>query len=154
MKHLLFILVSVFYISVQAQGTRSAADERRTATREEVRVLAHLADSFFTELKFLYRKEIKENSPQKYQPERIALVRSYLLLFQHMQTSCEIVSYDKKDILAIFGKPDTVIYKGNPGQEMQWLYGNLQRQYVRINNLRYRFYYVNNKLQGVRRDDR
>lgn len=137
---------------VQAQTTH--IDERRKATKEEVRVLAHLADSFFSELKVLYKMEVKENSPRKYQPERIALVRSYLLLFQHMETSCEVVAYDKNDITQIFGKPDTVIIKEHSThKEMQWLYGNLQRKYVRINNLRYRFYYANNNLQAVKRDD-
>jgi hypothetical protein len=154
MKKLLFILFAIACFASHAQVTLSKTDERRKATREEVKILEHLADSFFNELKTLYKLEVKENSPRKYQPERIALVRSYLLLFQHMETSSEIVAYDKSDITQIFGKPDTIITKvGATHKEMQWLYGDLQRKYVRINNLRYRFFYVNDKLQSVKRDD-
>jgi hypothetical protein len=160
-KQLLFILLSISGIVAYAQTPQT--DERRKATKEEVRVLAHLADSVLSELKVLYKLEVKENSPRKYQPERIALVRSYLLIFQHLENSCEVVAYDKSDIMQIFGKPDTSITKvaivtgsskETPAKEMQWLYGNVQRKYVRINNLRYRFYYVNNKLEAVKRDDR
>lgn len=156
MKKLLILLfVSACFTSNAQVVSPSKQDERRKATKDEVKVLAHYADSFFNELKTLYKLEVKENSPRKYQPERIALVRSYLLLFQHMETSCEIIAYSKSDIKQIFGEPDTVIVKaGTVNKEMQWLYGNLQRKYVRINNLRYRFYYVNDKLQTVKRDDK
>lgn len=157
MQKLLFILLATCSVAAFAQTTQT--DERRKATKEEVRVLAHLADSVLDELKVLYKLEVKENSPRKYQPERIALVRSYLLIFQHLETSCEIVAYSKNDVEQIFGKPDTTILKLTTvthikTKEEQWLYGNVQRKYVRINNLRYRFFYVNNKLEAVRRDDK
>ncbi len=134
------------------------ATQRRKATKQEVKTLAHLADSFLTELKLLYKLEVQENSPRKYQPERIALVRSYLMVFQAIENSSGVVAYSSADINQIFGKPDTIVKrqpaKPEAGIQTEWLYGKLQTKYVRINNLRYRFYFKNNILEAVKRDDK
>jgi hypothetical protein len=152
MKNLLYICVLLMAQLAFAQP-ETQADPRRPATKEEVRVLAHLTDSVLIELKNLYKLEVKENSPRKYQPERIALVRSYLLVFQHIENGCGIVSYTSKDITQIFGKPDTTMRSSKATDESEWLYGKLQTKYVRINNLRYRFYFKKNILEAVKRDD-
>jgi hypothetical protein len=156
MKKLLLIWIVFWAIHLHAQVTEEkTADTRRSATNREVKVLAHLADSVLGELKTLYKIEQKENSPQKYQPDRIALVRSYLLIFQHIENSCTIVAYEKKDIQQIFGKPDTMytVLTPSKNREIEWLYGRLERKYVRIRNLRYRFFFKNGVLEKVRRDD-
>lgn len=157
MKKLLLICILFTTVQLQAQvNEEQAVEARRPATHKEVKVLAHLADSVLTGLKTLYKLEQKENSPQKYQPDRIALVRSYLLIFQHIENSCSIVAYGKADISQIFGKPDTTFKSVTPEKvkEIQWLYGGLDKKYVRINNLRYRFYFRNNMLEKVKRDDK
>lgn len=157
MKRLLLICILFTAFNLQAQvKEEQAVEARRPATGKEVKVLAHLADSVLSELKKLYKLEQKENSPQKYQPDRIALVRSYLLIFQHIENSCSIVAYGKGDISQIFGKPDTTFKVATPEKvkEMEWLYGGLEKKYIRINNLRYRFYFRNNMLEKVKRDDK
>lgn len=154
MKYLLYGLF--FCISHLAFGQMNDNGElaKRKATKEEVATLAHFADSVLNELKNLYKLEVKENSPRKYQPERIALVRSYLLVYQSIESSSAVVAYSSKDISLIFGRPDTVITTPLTKTETQWLYGKIQTKYVRINNLRYRFYFKNNVLERVKRDDR
>jgi hypothetical protein len=152
MKYLFYGLF--FIISSVAVG-QTFSDEglsRRKATKEEVTILAHIADSVLNELAILYKLEVKENSPRKYQPERIALVRSYLLLFQSIEDGSSVVSYSSKDIALIFGKPDTIMYTNIAKTQSEWLYGKLQTKYVRINNLRYRFYFKGNVLETVKRD--
>jgi hypothetical protein len=154
MKYLFYGLF--FFISHLAFGQIDDSEElgRRKATKEEVSKLAHLADSVLNELENLYKLEVKENSPRKYQPERIAFVRSYLLVYQSVESGAGVVSYSSKDIYTIFGKPDTIITSLTNKGETQWLYGKIQTKYVRINNLRYRFYFKNNVLEMVKRDDR
>ena len=158
MKYLLYGLC--FFISHLAIAQLDQTEElvRRKATKVEVTKLAHIADSVLNELKNLYKLEVKENSPRKYQPERIALVRSYLLVYQTIENSSGVVAYSSKDIALIFGKPDTVITRSitapEAKTEAEWLYAKVQTKFVRINNLRYRFYFRNNVLERVKRDDR
>ncbi len=162
MKKNVVILFLLFSGALHAQTNDEQLEpERRKATKQEVKTLAHLADSFLTELKTLYKLEVAENSPRKYQPERIALVRSYLMVFQAIENSSSVVAYSSADINQIFGKPDTIVKRPPPIQpkanspvETEWLYGKLQTKYVRINNLRYRFYFKNNVLEAVKRDDK
>jgi hypothetical protein len=151
-KWILFLILFQTQLFAKAQVQQTASDERRKPTKQEVKLLAHMADSFLTELELLYKLEVKENNPRKYQPERIALVRSYLLVFQNIENGCSIIAYSPTDISQIFGKPDTIV--SNSKTETQWLYGKLQTQFISINNLRYRFYFKNNKLNAVKRDDK
>lgn len=157
MKKLLLLSLLFYTVNLQAQvNDESVIEARRKPTHKEVKVLAHMADSFLNELKLLYKLEQKENSPQKYQPNRIAWVRSYLLIFNHIENSASIVAYGKADIAQIFGKPDSTnksITTNNVKQE-EWLYGGLDKKYIRINNLRYRFYFQNGFLEKVKRDDK
>jgi hypothetical protein len=157
MKNLLLSFVLLFTANLQAQvNDKAIVETRRKTTHKEVKALAHMADSFLNELKLLYKLEQKENSPQKYQPNRIAWVRSYLLIFNHIENSASIVAYGKADIAQIFGKPGSTyksITKNNVKQE-EWLFGGLEKKYIRINNLRYRFYFQNGFLEKVKRDDK
>lgn len=149
------MLFTTVYLQAQVGGEQTV-EARRPATHKEVKVLAHLADSVLTGLKALYKLEQKENSPRKYQPDRIALVRAYLLIFQHIENSCSIVAYGKGDIAQIFGQPDTTFKSLSPEKvkEEQWWYGGLEKKYIRINNLRYHLYFRNNLLEKVKRDDK
>ncbi len=149
------MLFTTLHLRAQVQDEQTI-DARRPATKKEVKVLAHLADSVLSALKTLYKLEQKENSPQKYQPERIALVRSYLLVYQHMETSASIVAYNRGDISQIFGKPDTsmMVVNSNKVKEIEWTYSGLEKKYIRINNLRYHFYFRNGLLERVKRAEK
>lgn len=154
MKKWFVIVFLLFSFYLQAQVTEEqSVTTRRKPSHKEVKTLAHLADSVLRELKVLYKLEQKENSPQKYQPDRIALVRSYLLIFQHLETSCSVVAYSKGDITQIFGKPDTTFkaITADNIKEEEWLYSGVDKKYIRIQNLRYRFYFKQGTLDRVRR---
>ncbi len=150
---ILLLLVCSATVVAQTRGV-TAQETRRPITGREVSAMRHLADSFLTELKLLYKKEQSEGEPQKYQPERIAFVRAYLMLFQYVQTSSSVIAYRKKDIEAIFGKADTVFCSTDKEPVCESFYGKLQTKYVRINNLRYKFIFKNGMLEAVRREDK
>jgi hypothetical protein len=153
MKYVLYGLFFLVSPMIYGQVGDPEPVSRRKAGKAEVNTLAQISDSVLYELRNLYKLEVQENSPRKYQPERIALVRSYLLVFQSIQNTSDIVAYSSKDISTIFGKPDTIIYTNAAKTQCEWLYGKIQTKYVRINNLRYRFYFKNNVLEAVKRDD-
>jgi hypothetical protein len=153
MRYCLYILFLLTSNWAWAQIGEPNELPKRVANKQEIKILAHLADSFLTELKNLYKKEQLENSPRKYQSERIALVRNYLLIFETLENNCSVVQYTSADVALIFGKPDTIVKHQTTKIETEWLYGKLQTKYVRINNLRYRFYFRNNMLDAVRRDE-
>jgi len=146
-----FILMIVSAPSF-AQSSNNEDFFRRKATKQEVKVITLLADSFLTQLKLLYKLEVTQNSPRKYQPERIAIVRSYLLLYQNLEQACGVVSYSKNDISVMFGIPDSVSRVDKITQTFTWHYTALQKNYVRINNLRYVFYFKQNELVKVGRE--
>lgn len=148
-----FVLITCATAVAQQKGI-TAQDTRRPITGREVNAMRNLADSFLTELKVLYKKEQSLGEPQKYQPERIAYVRAYLMLFQYVQTSSSVIAYRKKDIEAIFGKADTVVCSVGAEPVCESYYGKLQTKYVRINNLRYKFVFRNNMLEMVKREDK
>lgn len=147
----LFFLVSSLGLA-QAQTADTDIIGRRKATKQEVKAIKHLTDSFLTELKKLYALEISENSPRKYQPERIAIVRSYLILYQGLEKGCDIVSYSKSDVKLMFGSPDSIAVINKIDNVVKWHYSAMQKNYVRINNLRYVFYFQQNELMAVKRE--
>lgn len=150
MRFLLILIVMCAGMGSNAQSG-SLLSEKRKPQLNEIRQLSHLADSFQRSLKQLYKLEIKENSPKKYQPERIALVRSYLLLFQHMEQTCGIVAYSKSHVQEVFGKPDSVFVNEANQNEEVWVYEHLNKNYIRINNLKYRFLFRRKELVTVKR---
>ena len=155
MRTLLLLVLQLVSVTLVAQDKGMyAKDGRRPIAAREVSAMRHLSDSFLTELKGLYKRELKEGEPQKYQPERIAYVRAYLMLFQYVQTSSSVIAYRKKDIEAIFGKADTVFCTNDFLPVCESVYGKLQTKYIKINNLRYRFIFYNNILEAVKREER
>ncbi len=152
----IFLLISLLLMggATAVAQNKGVQETRRPITGREVSAMRHLSDSFLTELKVLYKRELSEGQPQKYQPERIAYVRAYLMLFQYVQTSSSVIAYRKKDIEAIFGKADTVVCSVGVEPVCESYYGKLQTKYVRINNLRYKFVFRNNMLEMVKREDK
>jgi hypothetical protein len=151
MKKVLLLILLFGCEFTQAQVSDTLANTRRKATKQEVKMLALFADSFLNELAILYQKEVVQNSPQKFQPERIALVRSYLLLFENIAQSSEIIAYTQADIATIFGKPDTVMLTNKGTNEIEWMYSSLQTKYVRIQNIKYHMYFRQKILYAVER---
>lgn len=151
-KYGILLLLLLWLGNAQSQTTATDSMGRRKASKQEVKAIKHLTDSFLTELKKLYALEVSENSPRKYQPERIALVRSYLLLYQGLEKGCDIVSYTKSDVKLMFGSPDSITVINKIDNVVKWHYSAMQKNYVRINNLRYVFYFQQNELMAVKRE--
>lgn len=151
MRFRILLIGLLFSLGVFAQ-TDTMPLVKRKATKLEVKKMEYYADSFLLQLKQFYKLEIKENSPRKYQPERISVVRSYLLLYQNLEQTCEVVNYSKSDIETIFGSPDSITVVNKATQSYKWHYSSLQKDYVRINNLRYVFYFKQNELVQVKRE--
>ena len=126
--------------------------EKRTPLPAELRKLKHTADSILRELRIIYEIEYRENTPGKYQPERIYYVRQYLLLFQHIQSTAEVVAYTPKHIKQLFGKPDELSKKPDADHDFSFYYSAVEKRYINISNVRYRFYFKNNTVQRVVRE--
>lgn len=152
MRVLLVLIWCLLSPALHAQAILETDSLKPKVPKSEVKQLSHMADSIMKELKMLYKKEVKESATNKYQPERIALVRTYILLFDYIQNRCEVAAFRKQDIIAIFGKPDT-LYKQKGTNNFELYYNKVIKKYVRIVNLRYRFYFKDGQLVRVRRED-
>ena len=151
-RRLIAIWCCLFYIYAGAQ-TKFPADTLKPAVpKSELKQLSGMADSLMLELKKLYKLELASNASGKYQPERISLIRTYLLLFDYVQGRCEVATFKKADVLHIFGKPDSIAYSADKANT-RFYYNTLIKKYVRIVNLRYRFYFKGNELKAVKRED-
>ncbi len=152
MRNLLLFILFLTGGNLWSQTIVPSDSLKPKVPKSEVKQLAFMADSVMKQLKVLYKKEVNENALNKYQPERIALVRTYILLFDYVQNRCEVATFKKADIIAIFGKPDTV-YKHKETQQFELYYNKVIKKYVRIVNLRYRLYFDKGTLMRVRRED-
>jgi hypothetical protein len=149
---LIAIWCCLFYSYAGAQ-TKLPADTLKPAVpKSELKQLTGMADSLMLELKKLYKLELASNASGKYQPERISLIRTYLLLFDYVQRRCEVATFNKADVLHIFGKPDSIAYSADK-TNTRFYYNTLIKKYVRIVNLRYRFYFKGNELIALKREE-
>ncbi len=151
-KQVLLIWCSIIFLQAGAQTLQQTDSVKPPVSKSELKQLMSMSDSLMHELKKLYKLELMANEPNKYQPERISLIRTYLLLFEYVQRRCEVAQFKKADVLHIFGKPDTILYAAEK-KNFQFYYNKVIKRYVRIINLRYRFYFKNNVLVAVRRED-
>lgn len=145
-KWLCYIIFSWCALPLFAQ----ADSAKRMLSRNEFLVLKKENDTILLQLKYLYKKEIKEGIANKYHVDRVNLVRQYLQLFQHIATTSPVIAYKQKDIVALFGAPDSVA-RLKPNITVYY-FGDITKQYVRIANLRYRFYFENKVLGWVERE--
>lgn len=145
----LYFVLFLLTLAAGAQ-TQVQPSSKRPASRSDINTMTNLADSVLKELKTLYKLEKKTNEPNKFQPERIALVRSYLLVYKHFEQTCDAVSYSKQDIIKVFGQPDRIIQTDYNQEDL--IYENINKPYIRISNLKYRFSFKAKELIGVKRD--
>lgn len=142
------IVISCIFITcfVLIGFAQDAGTPKRALTKNEAKQLKVVRDSILTELKSIYRKEVQENSPGKYQPQRIALVREYLLLFNFISERLEVIYFSPKDVMDIVGKPDKIF--DEDGYQV-YEYSSLNRPYLRLKNLKYQLVFKNNELVFV-----
>jgi len=146
-------VLMVFTASVMEQVYAQDNELKRLPTQKELKHLSHTNDSLLNELKKLYIKELRERKTIDHQPERIALVRQYLSIYMYFERTCGVVKYTPKDVVRIIGKPDTTYQISENPKIIIRQYGKVQKKYIRISNLRYKFYFENEELSAVKRLD-
>lgn len=122
---------------------------KRIPTNAELKQLSSYCDSLQRELKRIYKLEKQENTPGKYQPQRIALVRSYLWIYQYLDKQLSIVAFTEKDIVKILGKPNKR-YLENDYEVFQ--YNDLDKPFLRLKNFDYKLVFKANQLALVKTD--
>lgn len=137
------IIIGVFVAPAKAQLTK------RQFTPAEVKTLSHYNDSILQELKYLYKLEVKEQAPGKYQPQRIALVRSFLWTFQYLEQQKSVVSISKRDVMKILGKADSI--SSEDGYEI-FQYNGINKPYLHLKNFRYTLVFNKDELVMVRQN--
>lgn len=120
---------------------------KRLITAVEVGQMSYHRDTIISALNRLYKKEKKLNSPGKYQPQRIELVRQYVLIFQQIERQHEFVYYSTADIKSILGKPD--LYYNEDGY-LVYEYQSLKSKFVSLKNINYSMVFKNNELVFVK----
>ena len=101
------------------------------------------SDSIRIELKRLYKRENREKAPNKYQPERNAYIRAYLVLFSTIKQYLNAVKFSETDIIKILGKPNEI---QNNGDQVIYVYSSLDKLYVKAKNFKYTLIFRNNEL--------
>lgn len=120
---------------------------KRLLTGIEVGQMSYHRDTILSALNKLYKREKKENSPGKYQPQRIELVRQYILIFQQIERQHEFVYYSTTDIRSILGKPDQ--YYNEDGY-LVYEYHSMKSKFVSLKNINYSMVFKNNELVFVK----
>jgi hypothetical protein len=136
---LILILIGVFvFFETQAQS-----NTKRKLSNDELIEMIDYSDSIRFELKRLYKRENREKAPNKYQPERNAYIRAYLVLFSTIKQYLNTVKFSETDIIKILGKPNEI--QNNDGQVV-YVYSSLDKLYVKAKNFKYTLIFRNNEL--------
>lgn len=120
---------------------------KRDFTNAELKQLTQYSDSIQQELKRLYKAELKENSPGKYQPQRLALVRSYLWIFDYLEHQRSVVAITSKQTEKILGHPDAHYQSG---KYLVFQYKGLNKPYLKLKNMEYQFWFHSNQLIEIK----
>lgn len=144
MNKVLFLLTVI--IIAMASPAHAQLSKRQFAPAE-VKTLSHYNDSILRELKLIYKMEVREQAPGKYQPQRIALVRSYLWTFQYLEQQKAVVSISKKDVIKILGRADQTYIED--GYEI-FQYNGINKPYLHLKNFKYTLVFNRNELVLVR----
>lgn len=148
---LLLVICSLSGFSASAQNQEEVYPDhygKRIVSEQEIAQLALHRDTLIRNMNRLYKLEKKANAPGKYQPERIALVRQYLLLFEHLEAQADFVYYSKSDVIRILGRPDSTYHES--GFQV-YAYNSINNRYFRIKNIQYNLVFKDNELVFVRR---
>jgi hypothetical protein len=151
MQRTLFLFLFAVLCSLNAANAQQDTYYgKRPITGSEIRQLAEHRDTLVRDLNRLYKKEKKLNTPGKYQPERIALVRQYLLLFEYLEEQADIVYFSEANVISILGRPDSTY---NESGYHVFLYNSINNRYFRIRNIQYNLVFKNRELIFVKRRD-
>lgn len=141
------ILILSILLALAARGLSQEQYGKRLLTVSELARMSYHHDTIISALGRLYKQEKKENAPGKYQPQRIELVRQYILIFQQIERQHEFVYYSKSDVVAIVGKPDSS-YEEDGFQVYE--YRSLKSKFVSLKNINYNMVFKNNELVFVK----
>jgi hypothetical protein len=141
---LLLVTVFVFFSAVLKAQT---AGGKRTPTNAELKQLSSYCDSLLREMKRIYKLEKQENTPGKYQPQRIALVRSYLWIYQYLDKQLSVVAFSERDVIRILGRPNSR-YPENDYEV--FAYTDLDKPYLRLKNFNYKLIFKAKQLVLVK----
>lgn len=144
-KAVLFIM---FFIVCLQLKVAAQQNYKRTLTASEIKILNHYSDSILNQIKKIHRKEIREQAPGKYQPQRIALVRDFLWLFEYFESQYPVVNFTTKNIITIIGEADKT-YTEDGYLVMEYTAQN--NPHLKLKNFRYTFVFKDDTLLMVKR---
>lgn len=150
LRTLFLLLFALPYLSNTVNAQEDNYYGKRPISGSEIRQLAEHRDTLVRDLNRLYKKEKRLNAPGKYQPERIALVRQYLLLFEYLEEQADIVYFSEENVISILGRPDSTYIES--GYRV-FLYNSINNRYFRVKNIRYDLVFKNRELLFVKRKE-
>lgn len=142
------VVLLLFFVACMQLAAVAQQEIKRKLTPAEVKQLSHYSDSILNRIKKIHRNEIREQAPGKYQPQRIALVRYYLWLFEYLEYQYQAVDISVKNVIAIIGESDkTYTEDGFLVKE----YTAQNNPHLKLKNFKYTFVFKNNYLVLVKR---
>lgn len=144
-KGSLLLLVGLMFIGSMLKAQINSS--KRKPTNAELKQLSSYCDSLQRELKRIYKAEKQEEAPGKYQPQRIALVRNYLWIYQYLDKQLSVVAFSERDVIKILGKPN----QRYPENDYEvFAYTDLDKPYLRLKNFNYKLIFKANYLALVK----
>lgn len=138
----------LFFVAFMQQSVIAQQEVKRKLTTTEVKQLSHYSDSILNQIKKIHRNEIREQAPGKYQPQRIALVRDYLWLFEFLEYQYQTVDISIKNVISIIGEADkTHIEEEFTVKE----YTAQNNPHIKLKNFKYSLVFKKNYLVMVKR---
>ena len=138
----------LFFVAFMQQSVIAQQEVKRKLTTTEVKQLSHYSDSILNQIKKIHRNEIREQAPGKYQPQRIALVRDYLWLFEFLEYQYQTVDISIKNVISIIGEADkTHIEEEFTVKE----YTAQNNPHLKLKNFKYSLVFKKNYLVMVKR---
>lgn len=144
-KAVVFIM---FFMACLQLKVAAQQNYKRTLTASEIKILTHYSDSILNQIKKIHRKEIREQAFGKYQPQRIALVRDFLWLFEFFESQYTVVNFSPKNIITIIGEADKT-YTEDGYLVMDYTAQN--NPHLKLKNFRYTFVFKDDSLIMVKR---
>ena len=142
------VVLLLFFVACAQLHIAAQQEVNRKLTSAEVKQLSHYSDSIINQIKKIHRKEVREQAPGKYQPQRIALVRDYLWLFEYLEYQYQVVDISIKNVIAIIGEADkTYMEEGFVIKE----YTAQNNPHLKLKNFKYSLVFKNNYLVMVKR---